>query len=179
MSLEGIASRYAQALLEIGNEQGNLATLAQEVRRFGETYAGSAELRSVLGNPLVEEKSERAMLGELCSRLGVGPITKNVVGLLAERKRLSLLPLIARQLDRLSDLRAGVVRAVVTSATELPEAYYVRLKEQLEKSTGKKVVLDRAVDATLLGGVVTRIGDRVIDGSLKTRLATMKSLLLQ
>ena len=81
-------------------------------------------------------------------------------------------------LDRLSDEKAGVLRATVTSATALSDAYCDRLRGELEKRTGKKVVLDRAVDPSLLGGVITRIGDQVIDGSLKSRFATMRAALL-
>jgi hypothetical protein len=88
------------------------------------------------------------------------------------------LPLISRSLDLYTDEKAGVVRATVTSAAALSDAYADKLRAELEKRTGKKVVLVRAVDPTLLGGVVTRIGDQVIDGSLKSRLVTMRDALL-
>jgi hypothetical protein len=72
-------------------------------------------------------------------------------------------------LSELADARKGLVRAEVTTATPLSEAYYGRLQTQLEKMTGKRVVVDRKTDSTLIGGVITRIGDRVFDGSLRTR----------
>lgn len=178
MSLETIAARYAQAIYEIGTEAGNLPALADQMRRLGDVYAGSAELRSVLDNPLVPEASRDAVLAEIATRLGVDTIARNTVRMLAQRNRLVLLPYIARALDRLSDQRAGVLRAVVTTATAMPETYYAKVKEQLERSTGQKIVLDRAVDPQLLGGVVTRIGDRIIDGSLRSRLASMREDLL-
>lgn len=178
MSIEAVAARYAQALYELGIEQGNLPQLADEVRRINEVYEGSAELRSVLGNPVVDEASRRAVLGEVLNRLSVGPVAQNTVKLLAQRRRLLVLPYLTRALARLTDERAGVVRATVTTATSLPEPYYARLKEQLEVSLGKKVVLDRQIDPALIGGVVTRIGDRVIDGSLRARLQRMRQTLL-
>ena len=98
--------------------------------------------------------------------------------LLSQRKRLLLLPYIARALDKLSDQRSGVIRALVTTATAMPDSYYTRLKEQLERSTGRKIVLEKTVDPEILGGVVTRIGDRVIDGSLRSKLASMREALL-
>ena len=78
----------------------------------------------------------------------------------------------------MSDLREGVLRAEVTTATRLSDAYYTRLQEQLEKMTGKRVVIDRREDPSLVAGVVTRIGDTVIDGSLRTRLQEMSHALL-
>ncbi len=177
MSLENVASRYAHALLELGTERGDLPELARQIRELGETYAKSPELRSVLDNPLVDERSRRAILDEVASRTGAGPIAKNTLGLLADRRRLAILPYLARELDRLSDERAGIVRAVVTGAKDVSDAYAERLRQELEKKTGKKIVVERRVDPTLLGGVVARIGDRVLDGSLRTRLERLKSSL--
>lgn len=178
MSVEAVAARYAQALFEIGNEAGNLPQLADEVRRFGELYAENAELRSVLDNPLVPEPSRESIIDELAQRLGLGVITRNTVKLLSQRHRLIAVPYLARALNKLADERAGLVRAVVTTATSLSDSYYAQLKAQLEKSTGKKIVLETSVDPTILGGVITRIGDKVIDGSLRTRLSSMRESLL-
>lgn len=177
MSLEGIATRYAQALYEIGVEQGNLPALTDEIRRFSAVYSGSPELRAVLDNPLIEEGPRMAVLDEVASKLGAGPVARNTIKLLAQRKRLAIMPYITRSLERATDERSGVVRASVTTAAQLSEPFYTRLKEELEKSTGKRVQLDRSVDPELLGGVVTRIGDQVIDGSLRTKLAKMKTTL--
>jgi F-type H+-transporting ATPase subunit delta len=78
----------------------------------------------------------------------------------------------------MSDARKGVVHAEVTTAVELGESFYERLKSQLERMTGQKIVLDRRVDPTIVGGVSTRIGDTVIDGSLRASLSEMKNNLL-
>lgn len=178
MSAEAVAARYAQALYELGIEQGNLASLTDEIRRVSTTYDASSELRAVLNNPVVDDTARLAILQDVLDRLSVGIITKNTVKLLAERRRLLVLPYLSRALERLSDERAGVVRATVTTAAQLPESYFSKLKEQLEASLGKKVLLERQLDPSLLGGVVTRIGDRVIDGSLRTRLQRMRQTLL-
>jgi F-type H+/Na+-transporting ATPase subunit alpha len=178
MSVESIAARYAQALYDIGIEAGNLPAFAEEIRRFGEVYEGSDELRSVLDNPLVPDESRQAILAELAQRLGLGQSARNTIKLLSKRHRMAAMPYIARSLDRLTDQRQGVVRAVVTTASPLSESYYTKLKEQLERATGKKVVLEKAVDPTMLGGVVTRIGDKVVDGSIRTRLSKMRDQLL-
>jgi F-type H+-transporting ATPase subunit delta len=178
VSLESVASRYAAALFELGNEQGNLSQLSDEIRRIAEAYSSSHDLRSVLDNPVVLESQRTAILREICERLSLSPSAKNVVGLLAERQRLATLPFIARALAQLTDEHMGVVRASVTSATKLDEGFYGRLQREMEAKTGRKVSLERAVDPTLLGGIVVRVGDRIIDGSLRTRLDGLQAQLV-
>ena len=84
----------------------------------------------------------------------------------------------ARALHELSDARKGVLRAEVTTAVPLSDGYYERLRTQLERMTGKRVVVDRRTDPQLIAGVVTRIGDRVFDGSLRSRLQSLKDALM-
>ncbi len=178
MSFEAIAARYAQALFDIGVETGTLARIAEETQSFAELYASSDELRSVLDNPLVPEASRDALLLEFASRVGVGEIVRNTLRLLAQRRRLAVVPALARALVKMSDEKQGIVRASVTTAKPIDEAYAKRLQAELEKMTGKRVVLSRAVDPVLIAGVMTRVGDTVIDGSLRTRLNGLKSQLM-
>ena len=88
------------------------------------------------------------------------------------------LPGIARLLREINDKRKGLVRAEVVTAAPLSDAYYARLQQQLEKMTGRKIVLDKREDPTILAGVITRIGDTVYDGSLRSRLHEIKHALL-
>lgn len=178
MSFEAIAERYARALFAIGVESGNLARIAEEAQSFAQLYSSSDELRSVLDNPLVPEASREALLQELAARVGVSDMVKNTLRLLAQRRRLVLVPAMAKALVKMSDERQGVVRASVTSARAIDDAFTKRLQTELEKMTGKHVVLTRTVDPALIAGVVTRVGDTVIDGSLRTRLDGLKSQLM-
>ena len=178
MSLETVASRYAQALLEIGAETNSLQPLADQLHQVAEAYASSTELRVVLDNPLVSEHDREAVINEISSRMGLSPVVRNTLLLLMQRRRMAILPTMARTLRTLSDERAGLVRAEVASATALADDYVRRLQGELERMTGRKVVLERKVDPELMGGVVTRVGDLVIDGSIRTRLADLKAQLL-
>jgi F-type H+-transporting ATPase subunit delta len=173
-----VARRYAKALFELGVDAGTLASLVAEVRSIADAYEGSSELRSALDNPLVAHAAKRAVLAEIADRAQASTIVKNAVLLLGDRRRMHALPAIAQLLHEMADLREGVLRAEVTTATRLPDAYYARLQQQLEKMTGKRVVIDRKEDPSLVAGVVTRIGDTVIDGSLRTRLHEMTHALL-
>lgn len=173
-----VADRYARGIFELGVETGTLAALVEQVREFAAAYTTSADLRSVLENPLVPLEKRQSILSELASRLGAGPFALNALRYLAQRRRLSCLPEIARRLDSLSDAKQGIVRATVTSASPLSEGFYQRLGNELEALVGRKVVLDRREDASLISGVVTRIGDHTIDGSLRGRLELLERTLL-
>ncbi|HVY46849.1 MAG TPA: ATP synthase F1 subunit delta [Minicystis sp.] len=179
MSYEAVARRWAHALFELGKETSSLVDLNKDVRAFADVYASSAELRDALDNPLVPEPSREAILVDVAGRLGVGETAKNTLRLLAQKRRLAILPDLARQLARLTDEDANLVRATVTSAAPLSDAYKDRLRAALEKATGKKVTIAHEVDPTLVAGVVTKIGDRVIDGSLKARLQGFRESLLR
>ena len=173
MSYELVAERYARAVFELGQESGQLRELVEQIRSIGSTYAASAELRSVLENPFVEAKQREAILGDVAARLGLGQLARNTLRLLAQRRRLRALPEIARRLGALADVQAGIVRATVTSATPLGESFYQKIGAELERATGKRVVVERHTDPTLVGGVITRLGDNTIDGSIMGRLGEL------
>ncbi len=178
MSVSIVARRYAQALLELGVEQGDLDKLVEELSTIANAWNSSPELRNAIENPLVSHAAKRAVMRELSEQIGASPTTRNAMLLLIDRRRTKTLPYIARTLRELADARKGIVRAEVTTAVVLADAYYARLQSQLEKMTGKRVVVDRVVDPDLIAGVVTRIGDRILDGSLRTRLQSLKDSLM-
>jgi F-type H+-transporting ATPase subunit delta len=174
-----VAERYAQAIFELGVETGGVTALIEDIRRVATLFEQSEELRRVMNNPLVSEADRLATVNELSDRLGLTDLAKNAVGLLTRRKRMSALTGIANELDRLSDQRAGIVRATVVSAEPLSEGFAQKLTDELKSMTGKRIVLDQRHDPELLAGLVIRIGDQVIDGSARTKLAELSAHLLQ
>ncbi len=178
MSQAPVADRYARAIFELGVETGQLSAITEQVRRFARVYAGSAELRAVLDNPVIEAEKRDAVLGEVSARLSLGGSALNLIKLLASRKKLRVVPDIARRLDRLSDEKAGVVRATVTSAKPMPDAFFQKLQAELEAATARKIVLERREDPSLIAGFVTRIGDNTIDGSVRGRLDELERQLV-
>lgn len=178
MSYESIARRYARAVYELGKETSTLADLSGGVQSFAAAYGSSRELETVLSNPLVPEKEREAVLRDVAERLGVKGNALSTLLLLLHKHRIAALPEIARQLGRLVDEDGGVLRAEVTSAGPLGEAYLAKLRAELEKATGKKVKIEHRQDATLIAGVVTKIGDRVVDGSLRAQLSSFRDALL-
>ena len=174
MSSGDVAERYARAIFELGVDAGQVVALSEQVRSFADTYAASRELQAVLDNPMVDLEQRQAVLAEIAGKVGLSGVGLNAIRMLAERNRLSSLPEIARRLALLADEKAGVLRAVVTSAAPLPESFYERLMRELESATNRKVAIDRQTDPSLIAGVVTRIGDNTIDGSVKGRLAEIE-----
>jgi F-type H+-transporting ATPase subunit delta len=177
MSYSAVCQRYARAIFELSLE--GAGELVQPIRDFAEVYRSSPELESVLDNPLVDQAQRDAILEEVARRVGVEGPALNVVRLLASRHKLRALPGIASRLAALSDRHAGIVRATVTSATALPDAVYQRLESELSNAVGRKVVLEKKQDPDLIGGIVTRIGDNTIDGSIRGRLNEVERQLLQ
>lgn len=178
MSLVVVAKRYAEALFEIGVETGTLPQVVEHTSAYAKACTDSADLRAVLHDPHVSERDREAILVEIGQRLGADQVVTDAMRLISRRKRMALLPAVARALSGMSDERAGLVRAHVVSARPLTEDFAARLQTELEKTCGKKVVLQREVDPSLIAGVVTRIGDTVIDGSVRTQLINLTSRLL-
>lgn len=170
MSQAPVADRYARAIFELGVETGQLAPITEQVRRFAQTYSKSSELRAILDNPIIEAEKREAVLNDVAGRLGLTGSALNLIKLLASRKKLRVVPDIARRLDRFTDEKAGVVRATVTSAKSMPDSFYQKLVAELEAATARKIVLERREDPSLIAGFVTRIGDNTIDGSVRGRL---------
>jgi F-type H+-transporting ATPase subunit delta len=170
------ARRYARALSLLGQEQGDgaLEKIVQELRAVADAVRGSPELAGMLADPVVPQEARKAVMAEVLRRLGVGVTVRNAALLLTDRRRGALLPAVSEALERLSDERGGRVHAEVTSAAALTETQAARLKAALERLTGRAITLTRRVDPSLLAGAVTRIGDKVYDGSARTRLAELR-----
>jgi F-type H+-transporting ATPase subunit delta len=178
MSQAPVADRYARAIFELGVETGQLSSITEQVRRFATEYSGSAELRAVLDNPIVPIEQRDGILADVSGRLGLSGNALNLIRLLAQRKKLRVISDIARRLDRLSDEKAGVVRASVTSAKSMPDSFYQKLVAELEAATSRKIILEKREDPALIAGFITRIGDNTIDGSLRGRLVEIERQLV-
>lgn len=174
MSRAVVATRYARAIFDLGVETNTLPELCEKVGRFARVYAESDELKSVLDNPMVDAEKRESILRDVADRVGLSGTALNTVRLLASRHKLAALPEIAKQLGSLSDQKAGLVRATVTTAVRMPESFFERLRGELEAATARRIVIERREDPSLIGGVVTRIGDNTIDGSVRGQLAEIE-----
>ena len=179
MTTRTAANRYARALLDVARHEGDPQAADGQLAAIVEVLTGHAVLWKVLTNPAIGTPDKRAIVEALLPRVEAAPAVRKLVLLLTERDRMGLLPEIADAYRaRLLDFQ-GVVRADVTTAVPLPADRAARLEQGLAALTGRRVVMTAATDAALMGGVVTRIGSTVYDGSVKRQLEKMKERLEQ
>jgi F-type H+-transporting ATPase subunit delta len=175
------ASRYARALFDVlVKEGGDLEAVERDLQQFVELFAQHPVLASTLANPAIPAAKKRGVVKALIERAGaISPVLGKLILLLADRDRLMLLPDIARTYgNRLMDYRK-VIRGEVTTAFALAPDRLRGLEQGLEQATGRKVHLEAKVDPSIIGGVVTRLGSTVYDGSVTMQLQKMKRSLIE
>jgi len=173
-----VSRRYARALFSIGVDRGNFEQLGKELDAVADLWIGSPELREALANPVFKAAEKRAVLQSILPRVAPTADVQKFVLLLLDRRRLPAVANIARAYREMADLHTGRVRAQITSAQALSPAELNRIRDSLARRTGKHVVLEASVDPSLIGGVVARVGDLVLDGSVRTQLVTLRAKLL-
>jgi F-type H+-transporting ATPase subunit delta len=173
-----IARRYAKALFAMGVAEDSYERFGQELEDLARAFEGSSDLKLAMENPVVRPGQKRAILSGLLPRIAPSPVVQRFAQLVLGRGRITLLRPIARAYRELADARAGQVRAVVTSAAPLQLGDLDRVRRALEKRTGRKVIIETKVDSDLIGGLVARVGDLVLDGSVRTQLDEMRRRLL-
>jgi len=178
MTSGSAARRWARALFAIGEERGNLAAIVRDVAQAAQTWGESEELRAAMGNPLLSEGTRRRIWKGVVDRIGASAVSRSFFSLLLDKSRLPDLPGIARELEALSDRKAGRLRAEVIGAAPVTEQLVARLRSALQRRTGKAVVVTARHDPDLIGGIVTRVGGLMYDGSLRTRLARLRETML-
>jgi F-type H+-transporting ATPase subunit delta len=169
-----LPKRYASALLALATNANKVERVTTDLNEFAASWKDSRDLRNAFENPVVSLEARRKILREIAANSGMDDLTRDTLLVISDRGRLKELPEIAAAFGELAEVRSGRVRAEVITATELPAAYFTELQKILEQVTGKQVVVSTRVDPSLLGGVVTRIGDQVFDGSLSHRLSELK-----
>lgn len=178
MNASGLAKRYAKALLELASEQGELDRVHKDLETLLATWNESAELQEVFENPSIGAEQRKAVIRAVADKMGLSLTVKNTLLLMSDRQRLRHLPELVAAYQQLAEAKGGRVRAEVVTAAPMPEAYFAQLEKTLEAVTGKKVTIVRKQDESLIAGVVTRVGDKVFDGSLRSRLDELREELL-
>jgi len=173
-----IARRYADALVELAAEQDILEAVAGDLRSFGSVLTASEEMSSALINPGFSVDERQAVIRTLLEQSEAGTITRNFLFLLIDNDRMSAFSSILDAFQEQVDDRLGRVRATVSSATALDAATLAEIEKQVKHLTGKdNVILASEVDPSLIGGIVTRVGDLLLDGSIRTQLSTIRTKL--
>jgi F-type H+-transporting ATPase subunit delta len=172
------ARRYAKALLQIGDQQGNVPQLQQELDTIATTVAANTDLMRLVASPLVLPRKKAEVFETILAAAKVSETLRHFFRVVAEAGRLNLLPDLRRTFADLVDERAGIVEAKVASAQPLTEAQSKALVVSLAARTGKTIRLSWSQDATLLGGLKVQVGSTVLDASLQGQLRQLKTQLL-
>ncbi len=176
--MSAVARRYARALYDLAREENGVERVQRELTAIADAWDGSAELRGIFENPAFSPDARKSVAQAIGQRVGASRIVLNALGMLADRRRMKNVREIADAFVAKVETASGRVRAEVTTAAPLPDAYYVELAKVLTSAIGRDVSITKKVDPSLIGGVVTRIGDTVYDGSLLYRLEDIKNDLL-
>jgi F-type H+-transporting ATPase subunit delta len=166
----GLAERYGVALFDLADERKELDAVAGDLQAMRAMLRDSADFRRLIRSPVLSRDEQGKAIAALAETAKLSLLARNFLGLLAQNRRLFALPeMIASFLNRLAE-RRGEVTAAVVAAQDLTPAQRAAVDEQLRKAVGRKVAIDLQVDPSLLGGLVVKVGSRMIDASLKSKL---------
>ena len=168
-----VAGRYASALFDLAKEQNGVEAVEADLAKFDGLLSMSDDLRNLVRSPVVSAGDQGKALAAVLSKAGISGTTANFVALVAKNRRLFVIPEMIRNFRTLAAKARGEVTAEVTSAHPLTDAQTTALKETLRSTAGNNVVLATQVDPSLIGGLIVKIGSRMIDSSLKTKLANL------
>ena len=171
----GIAKRYATAVFELAKEGGALAALESDVDQLETALSDSAELRAVLSSPVYSREDLGKAASALAEKMSLSPSMRGALGTMAQNRRLFALPQLCETLRRMIADEKGEVTADVTSATVLTKAQADALASTLKARIGKTVKLNVAVDESLIGGLIVKVGSKMIDTSIRSKLAALQN----
>ena len=173
----GIAQRYATAIFEIARDSKDLESLETGVADLGAALNESEDLRDVITSPVYTREAQGKAIAALADKMKLPVVLKNTLGLMAEKRRLFVLPQLVSQLDALLAEHKGEVTAEVVSAKALTKTQEGKLSKVLSAQVGKEVKLNSSVDESLIGGLIVKVGSKMIDTSVKSKLASLQNVM--
>ncbi len=166
--------RYAEALLELADQAKSLTRVEKDLKSIAKAFAGSDELRRMAESPVFATEDKVAAMTAIAKKAKASVLTQQFIGTVTANRRAAEIPAIIKAFEEKVALRRGSQVAKVTSATKLTQAQMTQLKSKLKAATGRPVEIEAEVDPDLLGGFVVKLGSRLFDASLKTKLEDMR-----
>lgn len=170
-----VAGRYAQALFDIVRQDGGVDALADEVASLGETLANSAELRTALASPVLTRDQQTGVIRAVAQKMNLSPLLSNTLALMADNRRLFAVPALVKALQAMIADARGEATADVVSAQALTAEQSERLARTLSEKSGRSVKLNATVDESLIGGMIVKMGSKMIDTSVRSRLSSLQN----
>jgi F-type H+-transporting ATPase subunit delta len=170
----GLAGRYATALFDLADESKALDAVAADLAILRSLIQESTDLVRLLRSPIFTRDQQGAAMAKLCEIAGLSQLTRNFIGLVARNRRLFALIGMIEGYRTLLANRRGEIRAEVTAAQALSPEQMTAITDQLKRAVGSKVAVDIRVDPAIIGGLVVKVGSRMVDGSLRSKLQRLQ-----
>jgi F-type H+-transporting ATPase subunit delta len=172
--VSGLAERYAAALFELADERRTLDGIAGDLRQLRAMLEASADFLRLIRSPILSRGEQAKAIGVLAERAELSSLVRDFLAVIARNRRLFAVPAIIEAFLHKLAARRGEINAQVTAAQPLSEAQLAALNEQLRRSIGSRVSVDVGVDPGLIGGMIVRVGSRMVDGSVKSKLQRLQ-----
>ncbi|TMV09906.1 F0F1 ATP synthase subunit delta [Ruegeria sediminis] len=171
----GIAERYATAIFEIAKDNKDLAGLEAGINDLAAALDESADLRQLIASPLISRSGQEAAITAIADKMGLNALLRNSLGLMAQKRRLFVVPQLIKVLRGMLADERGEVTADVASAKALTKTQMDKLAKTLSERVGKTVTINATVDESLIGGLVVKVGSKMIDSSIRSKLNSLKN----
>ncbi len=174
--VSGMAGRYADALYQLARDSRTTEKIAADLKVFGDLVAAQPDLQNMVRSPVFTAESQLKALDAILAKVGVSGVAANFIKLVASKRRLFAIGDMIAGYNKLHDSARGVTRADVTVAEPLSDAHRATLEQTLKEiSGGKSVDVNVTVDPSIIGGLIVKLGSRMVDGSLKTKLNSIRT----
>ena len=171
----GIAARYAKAIFELAVEGKSVKAIENDIVALESALNDSAEFRDLIASPVYTREDQERSVAAIAAKMKLSPIVANTLGLMARKRRLFVLPQLNAELRDLIAEEKGEVTAEVTSAKAMTKAQQDKLAKTLKAQIGKDVIINVAVDDSLIGGLIVKVGSRMIDTSIASKLNNLQN----
>ena len=170
----GIAGRYATALFDLAKEERALDAVEKDVDALDTALAESSELQSLIASPVYSREEQAGAMAAIATKMGLTPTVAKTIGLMASKRRLFALPALIAAVKALIAIERDELTAEVTSAASLTKAQSDKLASTLKSSFGKDIKINATVDESIIGGLIVKVGSKMIDNSIASRLANLQ-----
>ena len=172
---KGVAKRYATALFDLANETDDISSLEKNVETLAQAINESIDLNSLISSPIYSRDQQKNAIGKIATKMGMGGVMINTLSLMAEKRRLFVVPTFLAVLNDLISESKNEITAEVVSAQSLSKGQVEKLGKSLKNNFGKDVKINATVDPTLIGGMVVKVGSRMIDTTIRAKLNSLQN----
>ncbi len=173
----GVAGRYAAALFDIAQESKALPAVEGDLDALDAALNGSPDLRDLINSPIYSREEQADVMLAVAKKMGLGDLVTNTIGVMAQKRRLFVLPAVIAAVKALAAEARGEVTAEVTSAKKMTKAQEDKLAKALKASVGKDVTINAQIDESIIGGLIVKVGSTMIDTSIASKLSKLQNVM--